>query len=75
MNPWGYTGNDATPFDQEFYLILNVAVGGTNGWFDDGVQGKPWVNDDPSAKLEFWNGMYPSLRGQSRSDCDMRMLN
>ena len=34
-NPWAdsksTTGN--APFDQDFYLILNVAVGGTNGWF------------------------------------------
>jgi hypothetical protein len=28
---------------------------GTNGWFDDGVANKPWVNNDPMAKLEFWN--------------------
>jgi beta-glucanase (GH16 family) len=68
VDPWSQTGNDATPFDQEFYLILNVAVGGTNGWFDDGVQGKPWVNDDPSAKLEFWNGKCnPNLRGKLRT--------
>jgi beta-glucanase (GH16 family) len=34
-NPWSSsnstTGN--APFDQSFYLILNVAVGGKNGWF------------------------------------------
>lgn len=34
-NPWvnstSTTGN--APFDQEFYLILNVAVGARNGWF------------------------------------------
>jgi hypothetical protein len=32
-DPWSQTGNPATPFDQPFYLILNVAVGGTNGYF------------------------------------------
>jgi hypothetical protein len=32
-DPWSQTGNRNTPFDQEFYLILNVAVGGTNGYF------------------------------------------
>jgi hypothetical protein len=32
-NPWSQTGRDNTPFDQDFYLILNVAVGSTNGWF------------------------------------------
>ena len=41
--------------DQEFYLILNVAIGGTNGWFLDGVGGKPWVDQSPTAKRDFWN--------------------
>ena len=34
-NPWvnstSKTGN--APFDQKFFLILNVAVGSRNGWF------------------------------------------
>jgi beta-glucanase (GH16 family) len=53
-DPWSYTGNDATPFDQNFYLILNVAVGGTNGWFKDGASGKPWVDGSPDARSDFW---------------------
>jgi hypothetical protein len=32
-DPWSQTGRDNTPFDQSFYLILNVAVGGTGGYF------------------------------------------
>jgi hypothetical protein len=32
-DPWSQTGRLNTPFDQAFYLILNVAVGGTNGYF------------------------------------------
>jgi hypothetical protein len=32
-DPWSHTGRDNTPFDQPFYLILNVAVGATNGYF------------------------------------------
>lgn len=55
VDPWGQTGRDATPFDQPFYLILNVAVGGTNGWFEDGVEGKPWVDASPTAPHDFWN--------------------
>ena len=55
VDPWSHTGNFATPFDHEFYLILNVAVGGTNGWFEDGKSNKPWVDQSPSAKLDFWN--------------------
>jgi hypothetical protein len=27
-----------------FYLILDVAIGGTNGWFPDGAGNKPWLN-------------------------------
>ena len=32
-DPWSQTGRYNTPFDQPFYLILNVAVGGTGGYF------------------------------------------
>lgn len=34
-NPWSASPLKAAPFDQEFYLILNVAVGSYNGWFPD----------------------------------------
>lgn len=27
VDPWSQTGHDSTPFDQDFYLLLNVAVG------------------------------------------------
>ena len=33
-----------------FYLILDVGVGGTNGWFPDGPE-KPWLNGSPSTVL------------------------
>jgi beta-glucanase (GH16 family) len=33
FDPWSQTGRHNTPFDENFYLILNVAVGGTNGFF------------------------------------------
>jgi hypothetical protein len=48
-NPWT-SGGKMAPFDRDFYLILNVATGGTNGFFPDGVAnpgGKPWVNNSP----------------------------
>ncbi|KAK0726028.1 glycoside hydrolase family 16 protein [Lasiosphaeris hirsuta] len=51
---WGQTGRYNTPFDQDFYLILNVAVGGTNGWFEDNEAGKPWLDNSPNAKKDFW---------------------
>jgi hypothetical protein len=32
----------------EFYLILNVAVGSTNGWFPEGQGNKPWLDQAQS---------------------------
>lgn len=47
-NPWISSNNtNAAPFDQDFYMILSVAVGGTNGWFPDNVPNKPWSNQSP----------------------------
>lgn len=37
VDPWSQTGRPNTPFDQPFFLVLDVAVGGTNGYFADGV--------------------------------------
>ena len=65
VDPWSKTGNPATPFDQEFYLIINLAVGGTNGWFQDGDAGKPWVDSSPNAPHEFWQARdqwYPTWK-------------
>lgn len=39
------------PFDQEFYLVINVAVGGINGFFPD-MRGKPWNNVSPNVILQ-----------------------
>ena len=54
VDPWARTGTYSTPFDQDFYLILNLAVGGTNGWFKDGEADKPWVDASPNTKSDFW---------------------
>jgi len=54
-NPWTESSQKSAPFDQEFYLILNVAVGGTTGWFIDGKDGKPWVDSSPMSMNDFWN--------------------
>lgn len=63
FDPWSQTGRPNSPFDQPFYLILNVAVGGTNGFFPDGVGNKPWGDQSPTAMKEFWDGQgawYPT---------------
>ncbi|TFK22849.1 concanavalin A-like lectin/glucanase [Coprinopsis marcescibilis] len=51
-NIWA-NGTKTAPFDQKFYLILDVGVGGTNGWFPDHPD-KPWYDRSPTAMLEFW---------------------
>lgn len=50
-NPW-VGGTKMAPFDREFYLIVNLAVGGLGYFPDDAVNGngkKPWSNK--SAKV------------------------
>ncbi|KAF8509095.1 hypothetical protein JB92DRAFT_2948891 [Gautieria morchelliformis] len=64
-NPWLNRPNSA-PFDQPFFLILNVAVGGTNGWFPDNMGGKPWVDGSQTAMRDFalaqdkWYSTWPT---------------
>jgi len=59
VNPWA-TGDVGAPFDQEFYLILDVAVGGSAGGFRDLESyfpvgpDRPWKNDEHATK-DFWD--------------------
>ncbi|KAG9322107.1 hypothetical protein KVV02_000999, partial [Mortierella alpina] len=60
-NPW--KGSTTAPFDQEFYIIMNVAVGGASGYFPDNVGGKPWSDKSQHAVNEFYDSKddwYPS---------------
>ena len=45
------------PFDQQFFMVLNLAVGGTEYFPDEAVNagGKPWRNDAKAAATDFWN--------------------
>ncbi|KAI0036401.1 concanavalin A-like lectin/glucanase domain-containing protein [Vararia minispora EC-137] len=67
-NPYG--GSSAAPFDQPFYLILDVAAGGTSGWFQDDVGGKPWIDGSATAIRQFaadqpnWSKTWPSDEDQ-----------
>ncbi|XP_060535589.1 beta-1,3-glucan-binding protein-like [Cylas formicarius] len=55
-NPW-INGTNLAPFDQKFFLIINLAVGGTSYFSDNSVNagGKPWQNNSPNASADFWN--------------------
>lgn len=57
-NPWRRASTMA-PFDQEFYLIFNLAAGGTEYFrdsFRNEPQPKPWTNTSPRAAADFWQG-------------------
>ncbi|XP_064106096.1 beta-1,3-glucan-binding protein-like isoform X2 [Macrobrachium nipponense] len=56
-NIWS-SGEKMAPFDQKFYIILDLAVGGVGGFFPDDVPGasKPWNNTSPTPNKDFWNG-------------------
>jgi len=54
-NPWTTSKNKCAPFDRPFYLIINLAVGGTNGYFPDGVGSKPWSDKSQRASSEFYD--------------------
>lgn len=71
QNPWVH-GEIMAPFDQEFYIIMNNAVGGV-AYFPDDVTnpgGKPWSNTSPQASTDFWNG-----RGQWLSTWNLNTNN
>ncbi|TFY58030.1 hypothetical protein EVJ58_g6670 [Rhodofomes roseus] len=52
-DPWVNGTKNVAPFDQPFYLILDLAVGGTNGWFPDAVGDKPWLDASSAAMHDF----------------------
>ncbi|XP_050415452.1 beta-1,3-glucan-binding protein [Patella vulgata] len=59
-NPWAH-GNKIAPFDQQFHMILNVAIGGTYGMFNDKTHyayPKPWHNTDKDPLKNFWEGRH-----------------
>ncbi|CAG7728484.1 unnamed protein product, partial [Allacma fusca] len=53
-----------------FFLIMNLAVGGTNSYFQDNLLNskKPWTNSSPQAALDFWNSHsdWPPLLGRRK---------
>ena len=58
-NPWNESGSLNAPFDQDFYLIINLAVGGD--YFPNNCENlagpnKPWENSSGDQKRAFWWG-------------------
>ncbi|KAH3882684.1 beta-1,3-glucan-binding protein-like [Dreissena polymorpha] len=76
-NPWA-SGTKMAPFDQEFFLILNVAVGGTAFFPDTFVNptGKPWSDKSDFAARDFWNARaqwYPTWHADQNNGEDAAM--
>jgi len=67
-NPWR-SGSNAAPFDSRFYIVINLAVGGTGGYFPDGVGNKPWTDASANAVNDFyaaqpqWYATWPQTGG------------
>jgi len=65
-NPWKYAENPKmAPFDQKFYFVLNLAVGGTNSYFPDSAKGpytKPWKNSSPNVSIHDCNHKHNFIR-------------
>lgn len=75
QNPWT-SGTRMAPFDEEFYLIMNVAVGGTNHYFsNDFKPPPPWSNDSPGGKAmkEFWDAREQWLPTWNRDETAMKI--
>ena len=66
-DPWA-AGTAGAPFDQQFYLQMNVAVGGTGSFFPDLLcRGKPWTNGGSNPKAAFtaaFDEWWPTWGGQ-----------
>eukprot|EP00475_Leptophrys_vorax_P045439 TRINITY_DN941_c0_g1_i2.p1 TRINITY_DN941_c0_g1~~TRINITY_DN941_c0_g1_i2.p1 ORF type:complete len:272 (-),score=55.99 TRINITY_DN941_c0_g1_i2:620-1435(-) len=66
-NPWR-GGPKNAPFDQKYYIIMNVACGGTTGYWEDSEPNKPWIDNDVHAINNFWNhrgSWYPTWDGEN----------
>ncbi|VDI19280.1 Hypothetical predicted protein [Mytilus galloprovincialis] len=62
-NPWhaNVGGSTMAPFDQEFYLVLDVAVGGTTFFPDPWMNfpyPKPWRDASDFAVRDFWQARH-----------------
>eukprot|EP01089_Gocevia_fonbrunei_P018813 TRINITY_DN6466_c0_g1_i1.p1 TRINITY_DN6466_c0_g1~~TRINITY_DN6466_c0_g1_i1.p1 ORF type:complete len:291 (+),score=55.34 TRINITY_DN6466_c0_g1_i1:221-1093(+) len=71
-NPWEGSNINA-PFDQEFFLVFDLAVGGTGGYFPDGMGNKPWSDTSSSAVNQFYsaiNQWYPTWKDSGSLQID-----
>ncbi|EJD54404.1 concanavalin A-like lectin/glucanase [Auricularia subglabra TFB-10046 SS5] len=73
QNPWR-DHNNAAPFDQDFYLVMTVQAGGTNGWFEDRIGKKPWFDRSATAMFDFANATSTWHKTWSKDPKDRAMV-
>ena len=52
---------------------MNVAVGGTNGYFPDGQGGKPWSDNDGHSVNAFYNAKGAWFNTWKDDDCALQI--
>ena len=76
FNPWS-SGSKMAPFDQEFYIIMNLAVGGNNGYFHQNHEpSAPWDNseqDHGKVMKQFWDNRKEWLPTWLREDTALKI--
>ena len=76
FNPWS-SGSKMAPFDQEFYIIMNLAVGGNNGYFHQSHEpSAPWDNneqDHGKVMKQFWDKRKEWLPTWEREDTALKI--
>ncbi|XP_069683894.1 beta-1,3-glucan-binding protein-like [Periplaneta americana] len=73
-NIWA-DGEPMAPFDKEFFIILNVAVGGNffpDGWYNS-PNPKPWNSSTPHPLKDFWEHRDWWLPTWNLEDSSMRV--
>ncbi|XP_066259306.1 beta-1,3-glucan-binding protein-like [Euwallacea similis] len=74
-NPWK-GGSYMAPFDQKFYIIINLAVGGVSYFADDNFNkgGKPWKNNSTTSYRDFWKGKEQWLPTWNMENSDTHLI-
>lgn len=74
-NPW-IGGTNLAPFDQEFYVVISLKVGGISFYPDEAenkAYSKPWSNLSKTAMADFWRAKNYWLKSWSGEDVEFQV--
>ncbi|OQR87405.1 beta-1,3-glucan-binding-like protein [Achlya hypogyna] len=75
VSPWRHRPVHA-PFDQLMYLNIALRVGGTDGFFADGIADKPWKDSAINHKASFYaakDSWWPTWKGATFEVDDVKV--